>query len=99
MYLLENPVLQRELLVNLRTWRAFLLLFAYNALLGTVVLLAWPQEQRINLSTDPEKAKNLVNLFFLGQYMLVSLMSPSFAAGAITGKKNEKPTNRSWQAR
>jgi ABC-type transport system involved in multi-copper enzyme maturation permease subunit len=90
MYLLENPVLQRELLVNLRTWRAFLLLFAYNALLGTVVLLAWPQEQRINLSTDPEKAKNLVNLFFLGQYMLVSLMSPSFAAGAITGEKERK---------
>jgi ABC-type transport system involved in multi-copper enzyme maturation permease subunit len=90
MYLLENPVLQRELLVNLRTWRAFLLLFAYNALLGTVVLLAWPQEQRINLSTDPEKAKNLVNLFFLGQYLLVSLMSPSFAAGAITGEKERK---------
>lgn len=90
MYLLENPVLQRELLVNLRTWRAFLLLFVYNALLGTVVLLAWPQEQRINLSTDPEKAKNLVNLFFLGQYLLVSLMSPSFAAGAITGEKERK---------
>jgi ABC-type transport system involved in multi-copper enzyme maturation permease subunit len=90
MYLLENPVLQRELLVNLRTWRAFFLLFAYNALLGTVVLLAWPQEQRINLSTDPEKAKNLVNLFFLGQYMLVSMMSPSFAAGAITGEKERK---------
>ena len=34
MYLLENPVLQRELLVNLRTMRAFVLLFLYNALLG-----------------------------------------------------------------
>ncbi len=54
------------------------------------MLLAWPQEQRINLSTDPEKAKNLVNLFFLGQYLLVSLMSPSFAAGAITGEKERK---------
>jgi hypothetical protein len=34
MFLLDNPVLQRELLVNLRTTRAFVLLFAYNALLG-----------------------------------------------------------------
>ena len=34
MYILENPVLQRELLVNLRTKRAFVLLFLYNALLG-----------------------------------------------------------------
>src|SRR5437667_22154 len=37
MYLLENPVLQRELLVNLRMRRAFVLLFAYVALLGAVV--------------------------------------------------------------
>ena len=34
MYLLENPVLQRELLVNLRMTRAFVLLFSYLALLG-----------------------------------------------------------------
>ena len=32
-------------------------------------------------------AKRLVNLFFFGQYMLASLMAPSFAAGAITGEK------------
>ena len=50
MYLLENPVLQRELLVNLRTARAFVLLFGYNALLGLVVMLAWPQEEQLDLS-------------------------------------------------
>ena len=37
MYVLENPVLQRELLVNLRMVRAFVLLFVYQALLGAVV--------------------------------------------------------------
>jgi hypothetical protein len=36
-YVLENPVLQRELLVNLRMTRAFLLLFCYLAVLGGVV--------------------------------------------------------------
>ena len=36
---------------------------------------------------SPTAAKQLVNLFFLGQYMLASLMAPSFAAGAITGEK------------
>jgi ABC-type transport system involved in multi-copper enzyme maturation permease subunit len=36
---------------------------------------------------QPEAAKRLVNLFFFGQYMLASLMAPSFAAGAITGEK------------
>jgi ABC-type transport system involved in multi-copper enzyme maturation permease subunit len=90
MYLLENPVLQRELVVNLRTVRAFVLLFGYNALLGLVVLLAWPQDRQLDLSTNPEKAKLLVNLFFLGQYVLASMMAPSFAAGAITGEKERK---------
>ncbi|MEX0613303.1 MAG: ABC transporter permease subunit [Pirellulales bacterium] len=86
MYVRENPVLQWELLTNLRMTRAFLLLFAYVALLGGVVYLAWPQEQRLDLA-QPEAAKRLVNLFFFGQYMLASLMAPSFAAGAITGEK------------
>jgi len=90
MYLFENPVLQRELLVNLRTARAFVLLFGYNALLGLVVMLAWPQERQLDLSTNPEKARFLVNLFFLGQYVLASMMAPSFAAGAITGEKERK---------
>jgi ABC-type transport system involved in multi-copper enzyme maturation permease subunit len=35
----------------------------------------------------PEEAKKLVNLFFFGQYLLASMMAPSFAAGAITGEK------------
>src|SRR5689334_762282 len=86
MYIRENPVLQRELLTNLRMSRAFVLLFIYVALLGVVVYLAWPQEQRLDLA-QPTAAKRLVNLFFFGQFILASLMAPSFAAGAITGEK------------
>ncbi len=87
MYLTENPVLQRELLVNLRTGRAFLLLAVYQILLAGVVLLAWPADQRLDLTTSPPSARRLVDLFFLGQYVIASLMAPSFAAGAITGEK------------
>jgi ABC-type transport system involved in multi-copper enzyme maturation permease subunit len=86
MYLFENPVLQRELIINLRMTRGFLLLFAYIAGLGLLVYAAWPANQTLDLAR-PEEAKRLVNLFFLGQYLLVSLMAPSFAAGAITGEK------------
>jgi len=90
MYLFENPVLQRELVVNLRMTRAFVLLFLYLALLGLVVLLAWPQERQLDLTTNPEASRRLVNLVFLGQYLLASLMAPSFAAGSITGEKERK---------
>ncbi|MBI2823177.1 MAG: ABC transporter permease subunit [Planctomycetia bacterium] len=89
MYLKENPVLQRELLANLRMGRAFWLLLAYVSVLGAVVLFAWPEAKKIDM-TNPEAAKGLVNLFFLGQYLLASLMAPSFAAGAITGEKERR---------
>lgn len=89
MYLTQNPVLQYELLSNLRLLRAFVLLLAYVGLLGGVVYLAWPQADVIDFA-QPEAAKRLVNLFFFGQYMLVSLMTPSFAAGAITGEKERQ---------
>ena len=36
------------------------------------------------------EAKTLIDLFFLGQYVLVSLMVPSFAAGTITGEKERQ---------
>ncbi len=87
MYFTENPVLQRELLVNLRTGRSFLLLAGYQILLAAVVLVAWPEDDRLDLTTSPPSARRLVNLFFLGQYVIASLMAPSFAAGAITGEK------------
>ncbi len=89
MYVIENPVLQRELLTNLRLTRAFVLLFFYIALLGGIVYLAWPQEQRIDMARS-QSAKQLVDLFFLGQYLLASLLAPSFAAGAITGEKERQ---------
>ena len=93
MYVLENPVLQRELLVNLRMVRAFILLLLYQALLGAVVYFAWPQDTRLDLtagSTSVEQTKKLVNLFFVGQFVLASMMAPSFASGSITGEKERK---------
>jgi len=90
MYLLENPVLQRELLVNLRMSRGFLLMLVYQVMLAAIVYLAWPQGQRLDLSQRSEDARKLVDMFFLGQYVLASLMTPSFSAGAITGEKERK---------
>jgi len=90
MFLIDNPVLQRELLVNLRMTRAFVLLLIYIALLGVVVYVAWPIQTRLDLTRRPAEAKRLVDLFFLGQYVLVSLMVPSFAAGTITGEKERQ---------
>lgn len=89
MYLANNPVLQHELLANLRMPRAFLLLAAYVGGLGLLVLLAWPQQQKLDLA-QPEAARRLVDLFFVGQFLLASMMAPSFSSGAITGEKERQ---------
>ncbi len=89
MVLRNNPVLQRELLLNLRQPRAFLLLLGYVGLLSLLVIAAWPEARKIDM-TNSQEARTLVNLFFLGQYLIASLMTPSFAAGAITGEKERK---------
>jgi ABC-type transport system involved in multi-copper enzyme maturation permease subunit len=86
MYLTQNPVLQHELVANLRKPRAFLLLVAYIVILGGMVLLAWPKATRLDL-TQPAEAQRLTSLLFLGQFVLASLMAPSFAAGALAGEK------------
>jgi hypothetical protein len=42
MILKDNPVLSRELLVNLRSSRSFVFQAVYAAFLGLMVYLAWP---------------------------------------------------------
>ncbi len=86
---MANPVLQRELVANLRSPRAFALQAAFLLLLGGLVAMAWPSSQRLSLS-NPEPARELVDLFFIGQFLLASLTAPVFAAGALTGEKERK---------
>lgn len=90
MLLTENPVMQRELLTNLRANRSFVLMLVYQLALASVLLVAYPSGQRVDLSTDSSAARQLVDFFFLGQYILASLMAPTFAAGAISGEKERK---------
>ncbi len=83
----ENPVLSRELLVNLRSPRAFVLQLLYVMFLGVVVYFAWPADEK---QISSGAAQRLFDLFFLGQFFLVALVAPSFAAGSVTGEKERK---------
>jgi ABC-type transport system involved in multi-copper enzyme maturation permease subunit len=89
MYIRDNPVLVHELLVNLRMRRAFILCFVYVLALGAVVYFPWPAEGKVEIGAAA-KAQQLFQIFFLGQFALVALMAPSYAAGAITGEKERK---------
>jgi ABC-type transport system involved in multi-copper enzyme maturation permease subunit len=86
----DNPVLSRELLVNLRSHRAFVLQLAYAGILAVAVLLAWPKADDGQLGASVTAARQLFDLFFFGQFILVALVAPTFAAGSITGEKERK---------
>ena len=90
MFLRDNPVLIRELLVNLRSHKAFVLQFCYVVFLGAVVYFRWPGGDDANRQVGAGLARRLFDLFFLGQFFLVALVAPSFAAGSISGEKERK---------
>ena len=90
MLLVDNPVLQRELLTNLRAPRAFVLMLVYQIALAAVILIAYPRDVRIDLTRESASAQRLVDFFFVGQFAIASLMAPSFTAGSITGEKERK---------
>jgi ABC-type transport system involved in multi-copper enzyme maturation permease subunit len=90
MLLRDNPVLTRELLVNLRSPRSFLLQLAYVVFLSALVYFYWPKEAGEVRQVGSGVAQRLFELFFLGQFFLVALVAPTFAAGSITGEKERK---------
>jgi ABC-type transport system involved in multi-copper enzyme maturation permease subunit len=86
----DNPVLTRELLVTLRSPRAFILQMLYVCALGALVYFYWPTGEQGGHQVSPGVARRLFDIFFLGQFFLVALMAPTFAAGSITGEKERK---------
>src|SRR5947209_15704363 len=90
MWFRDNPVLARELLVNLRSPRAFVLQLIYVTFLAAVVFFYWPTGEDGARQVSAGVARRLFDLFFLGQFFLVALLAPTFAAGSITGEKERK---------
>ena len=89
MYLFDNPVLQRELLATLRMRRAFALQLFYVSLLAALVWVLWPRQEQVDFAS-PQTGRRLLNTFFMGQFVIVTLMAPTFAAGSVSGEKERK---------
>ena len=83
----DNPVLTRELLVTLRSPRAFVLQLLYVCVLGALVFFQWPAGEEGARQVSPGVARTLFDIFFLGQFFLVALMAPTFAVRQHHGRE------------
>ncbi len=86
---LGEAILKRELLAILRSPRAFVLLAVYAAALSAIALLAWPTGE-YGITYQAERARKLFHLYALSQFVLVTLFSPVFSAGALTQEKEKR---------
>ena len=62
----------------------------YVSALGALVYFYWPVGEESAHQAKAAEARRLFDIFFLGQFFLVALMAPTFAAGSITGEKERK---------
>jgi len=81
----RNPVLQKELITRLTSWRSFLGLFFFVGTLAFCIYNAWP-EPRATLAPEVI-AKHLFSVFFRIQMILIVLTTPAMAATAFTLEK------------
>jgi ABC-type transport system involved in multi-copper enzyme maturation permease subunit len=87
-----NPVLGRELRVALRNERAFALLAFYVAILGAVVASQFPPNETIllldsNAIASGSRGRDLYWTFCVTQAVLVLLLLPALAAGALAQER------------
>jgi ABC-type transport system involved in multi-copper enzyme maturation permease subunit len=88
-----NAVLMRELRASLRSARPFALLAIYVAVLGAIVVAQFPANQQISIertATGENAGKQLYWTFVTMQALLIVLVLPSIAAGALSQEREQR---------
>ena len=83
--MLSNPIIRKELLHSLRTYKALAMLLA---LLGVVALLVWRKWPPDGLQDEgPAQAQYILSILALGELALVGLFAPAFTAASLTAER------------
>lgn len=84
----NNPILTREFVGALRTWRSLVMVSCFMVALGGYVLLLWPEGGVYSVAAQASQ-KLFVSLS-LALLTLVCLCAPAFTAVSITHEKEQK---------
>ena len=99
---IANPILKRELVGALRSWRSLAMLLCFLVALSGYVLLLWPEGGVYSVAA--QSSQKLFVSLSLALTALVCLCAPAFTAVCITSEKEQKTydflyhtTLSSWQ--
>jgi ABC-2 type transport system permease protein len=81
------PILWEELRRRVRGGRGFLALLLYTGMLVLMLLLVTMADAPDNVDEWPQFGKTLWGVFYIGQLGILTLISPSLTAGAISSER------------
>ena len=84
---MTNPILRKEVLTSLRTWKALAMQVIYLAVLIGLIYDSWPAGGLQSLSGDA--AKNMLVVLGVGQLLLIALFAPAFTSTTLTYEKEQ----------
>ena len=86
-----NPVLRRELVASLRTYKSFILQFLFVGSLAALVLFGWEDHaEGFKHSEQKRLAETLFRLFAYGSLVMIAVLAPAFSAGSLTLEKERR---------
>ncbi len=80
-----NPILRKEVLTSLRTWKALAMQVIYLAVLIALVYDQWPAGGL--QSSGGEQAKNMLAILGIGQLLMIAMFAPAFTSTTLTYEK------------
>lgn len=88
MLLTGNPIFRREFLSSCRAWKSRILISSYLLALAALLLLLWPAGGVHSVVT--ENTREIFSMFFGINLLLLMLIVPAFASGAITQERENE---------
>lgn len=88
-----NPLLSKELRIEMRTWRTFMMLSVYLLILagfGTVFFASVSGGLRMGYMDSAQMGRNMFAFMSVLQFVLIVLFVPALTANSISGEKERQ---------
>ena len=85
--MISNPIIRKEVISSLRTYKATAMQGLFLLALAALVFVRWPPDGLQDLRGS--QARQLLSLLAIGELVLVVLFAPAFTAAALTSEREK----------